>query len=107
MGNTSDRVKLLTPEGRRKAEEELHYLKTEKRRLIADRIEVAKELGDLTENAEYAEAKDEQAFNEARITELADLLKYAATVSSPGGTKDIVVVGSTVRVEGDFGERTY
>ena len=63
--------KYLTTEGRQKAEEELYYLKTEKRPLIAEKIETAKELGDLSENAEYAEAKDEQAFVEARIVYIA------------------------------------
>ena len=100
-------TKYLTPEGRQKAEEELHYLKTEKRALIAQRIETAKELGDLSENAEYAEAKDEQAFAEARILELSNLLKYAEVVTGRPEVSDVVRVGSVVTIESEAGQRTY
>src|SRR3989338_1690308 len=100
-------TKYLTPEGRQKAEEELHYLKTEKRALIAQRIETAKELCDLSENAEYAEAKDEQAFAEARILELSNLLKYAEVVAGRPEVSDVVRVGSVVTLESEAGQRTY
>ncbi|KKU47584.1 transcription elongation factor GreA [Candidatus Uhrbacteria bacterium RIFCSPLOWO2_12_FULL_46_10] len=99
--------KYLTTEGRQKAEEELYYLKTEKRPLIAEKIETAKELGDLSENAEYAEAKDEQAFVEARILELTNLIKYAEVVPHQTKVSDIVNVGSTVTIEDETGQRTY
>lgn len=99
--------KYLTPEGRRKAEEELEHLKTKKRLEIAKKIEQAKELGDLSENAEYADAKDEQAFAEARIIELTNLLKYAETVSGDAAKGGVVTLGSVVTVEGANGRRTY
>ena len=97
----------LTSEGKRKAEEELNYLITEKRVFIAKRIAAAKELGDLSENAEYAEAKDEQAFMEAKILELTNLLKQAVVLSDNGATGESVAIGSTVIVEGEFGKRRY
>lgn len=65
-------------------QEELDLLTNVKRREIADRIEKAKELGDLSENAEYHEAKDAQAFNDGRIIELSTLLKNLTVVESDG-----------------------
>jgi transcription elongation factor GreA len=68
------------------------------RRSIAERIESAKSLGDLSENAEYQEAKDAQSQNEARIAELEDILRDAVLISSKHRT-DVVDIGSTVEVE--------
>src|SRR3989338_2525656 len=97
----------LTPEGHTKLEAELKYLKTEKRKAIAKKISSAKELGDLSENAEYAEAKDEQAFTEARILELERVLKYAEVVPVSVGGSGVVVLGSTVMLKTVDGTRTY
>ena len=66
---------ILTPEGRQKLEEELHYLETEKRAEVGERIKVAREFGDISENSEYDDAKNEQGMMEARIAEI-DLEVY-------------------------------
>ena len=71
---------LITDEGRKKYEEELNFLKTEKRKEISQKIKEAREQGDLSENAEYDAAKDEQRDVEARIAELEELLKNAEVV---------------------------
>ncbi len=96
----------LTPEGLERLKEELRNLKQVRRKEIADKIERAKELGDLSENAEYQEAKDEQAFAEGRILELETVLNTATVVTSTGGTKH-VGIGNTVRVRQNGNERTY
>ncbi|HUT21907.1 MAG TPA: transcription elongation factor GreA [Candidatus Bipolaricaulota bacterium] len=99
-------VPVLTPDGLEKIKKELDYLKNKKRREISEKIEKAKELGDLSENAEYHEAKDEQGMVEARIKELEGLLK-SAVVSEASGSKEEVGVGSEVVVKSKFGEQTY
>jgi transcription elongation factor GreA len=88
---------IISPEGYAKLQEELENLSTLKRREIADRIEAAKELGDLSENAEYADAKEAQAFNEGRIGELTNLLKNLTVVAKDGG--DSIGMGSKVTAE--------
>lgn len=75
---------IISQEGYNKLQEEHDFLANVKRKEIADRIERAKELGDLSENAEYHEAKDAQAFNEGRIIELSTLLKNLTVVESDG-----------------------
>lgn len=96
----------LTPEGLERLKEELRNLKQVRRKEIADKIERAKELGDLSENAEYQEAKDEQAFMEGRILELETVLNTATIVTSTGGTKQ-VSIGNTVRVRQNGDEHEY
>ncbi len=96
---------IISEEGYHKLEDELHALSTAKRREIADRIEKAKELGDLSENAEYAEAKEAQAFNEGRIAEIASLLKNITIVT--GGHAGEVGMGSRVTVEADKQKKEY
>lgn len=73
---------IITQEGYDKLKKELEELKTIKRREIADRIQKAKDMGDLSENAEYSEAKDAQAFNEGRIGELSNMLKNLTIVEN-------------------------
>ncbi len=85
---------------------ELHYLKTQKRREIAARIEKAKELGDLSENAEYAEAKDEFSFTEGRILELEDAIPRAEVIEA-GSAKDQVAIGSRVKVTVNGKEKEF
>ena len=68
-------TQFVTAEGLEKLHAELHQLKTEKRKELANRIQEAKELGDLSENAEYQEAKNEQSFVEGRIAEIENTLK--------------------------------
>ena len=65
---------ILTPEGREKLEQELHYLETEKRAEVGERIKVAREFGDISENSEYDDAKNEQGMVEARIAEINQIL---------------------------------
>jgi transcription elongation factor GreA len=95
----------VTKAGLEKLTSELQELKTVKRKEISDRIQDAKELGDLSENAEYAEAKEEQSFTEGRILDLENSIKNAVLIEE--GASDIVVVGSTVDVESDGIARTY
>lgn len=98
---------IISKEGYQKLKNELEHLTNEKRKEIADRIERAKELGDLSENAEYQEAKDAQAFNEARIAEINNTLKNVKVVEN-NKTKNEVVMGSTITIEDEKGnERKY
>ena len=98
---------IISQEGYDKLKEELNYLTTVKRREVADRIEKAKELGDLSENAEYSEAKDAQALNEGRILELMGTLKNVTVVDNSQHSSNEVVMGSKVTVKGDSGEKQY
>lgn len=88
----------MTYEGVKKLEEELDYLKTIKRVEIKEKIKVARSFGDLSENAEYDEAKNEQAFVEGRIAQLENMLKNASVVDEADITTDKVSVGSVVKV---------
>ena len=90
--------KVLSKEGLIKLKEELEYLKNTKRPQVSERIKLAKEFGDLSENAEYQEAKDEQAFVEGRILELEHLIK-TSIVADDNQSNDLVNVGSEVVVD--------
>jgi len=90
----------LTPEGKRKIEEELDYLRTVRRREVAQRIHEAKADGDLMESAEYEDAKNEQSFVEGRILTLEGLLTNVVLIEEKGPT-DRVGMGSWVTVMGD------
>ncbi|OHA04549.1 MAG: transcription elongation factor GreA [Candidatus Sungbacteria bacterium RIFCSPLOWO2_01_FULL_47_10] len=96
----------ISLEGLEKLKEELENLKAVERKAIAQRLEAAKALGDLSENSEYQEAKEAQSLNEVKIAELEERLKHIVVIQKPVGT-DIVQVGSTVVVESDGGEETY
>ena len=89
---------ILTQEGYNKLEEELNLLKTEKRTEIAERIKVALGFGDLSENAEYDEAKSAQAENEIQITELENKLRHAKIINEKEIDTDTVQIGNTVKV---------
>ena len=89
---------IISQEGYDKLKKEFDNLVNVKRREIADRIQKAKDQGDLSENAEYSEAKDAQAFNEGRIAELAAMLKNLTVVENGHGS-DKVTMGSKVTVE--------
>ena len=96
---------IMTYEGVKKLEEELEYLKTVKRKEITEKIKVALGYGDLSENSEYDEAKNEQAFVEGRIMQLENMLKNAQIVDDSEISTDIVGVGSKVKVKDyDFDE---
>ena len=89
---------IMTYEGVKKLEEELEYLKTVKRKEITEKIKVALGYGDLSENSEYDEAKNDQAFTEGRIIQLEHMLKNAVVVDESEIPKDKVSVGSIVKV---------
>lgn len=89
---------ILTQEGYDKLEQELNYLKTEKRAEIAERIKVALGFGDLSENSEYDEAKTAQAENEVKIAELENKLRHAKIIDEKEIDTDTVQIGNTVKV---------
>ncbi len=95
----------LSEEGLEKLKKELEELKTVKRKEIAARLEHAKTLGDLSENAEYQETKEEQALVESKIVELEDMVRDAVIIK--GHRTDQVTIGSTVRVHSDRGEEVF
>lgn len=92
---------ILTYEGLKKLENELEFLKTVKRKEITEKIKVALGYGDLSENSEYDEAKNEQAFTEGRILQLENMLKNASVVDESEISTDTVSIGSIVKVK-DF-----
>lgn len=101
----SDERTFITEEGHETLKKELEYLKTGKRREIAQRIQDAKELGDLSENAEYSEAKEEQSFIEGKIIELEFLLRNARIIEKQTkGEKTTVVVGSRISLTSSNGK---
>ena len=87
---------LLTGDGVKRLEDELHFLKSVKRREVADRIRTAIDFGDISENSEYEEAKNEQAFVEGRIIKIEKMLRYARIIDTSELTPDTVGIGSTV-----------
>jgi len=90
---------ILTQEGLDKLQEELDLLSGEKRREVAARIKEAREFGDISENSEYDDAKNEQAMLEARIAQLEEKLRSAQVIDAKDVSTDIVGVGSTVHVK--------
>lgn len=91
----SEREVAVTPEGLRRMEEELNYLRTVKRQEVAERIKQARDYGDIAENPEYEDAKQEQAFVEGRIQELEETLRKARVIQETGRT-GVVTLGSRV-----------
>lgn len=89
---------ILTKEGLQKLEEELNLLRTTRRKEIAEKIKIARGFGDLSENAEYDEAKTEQAQNEDRIMKLENMLRNAQTIDESAISKDKVSIGSKVKI---------
>ena len=96
----------LTQQGLKKLKEELNDLKTTKRKEVAYRIQQAKEFGDLSENAEYQEAKNEQAFMEGRIAELNYMLKNAIIIKETKST-GIVKIGSKIKIRNGKAVKEY
>src|SRR5471030_2293736 len=90
---------IMTYEGVKKLEGELEHLKTVKRKEITEKIKVALGYGDLSENSEYDEAKNDQAFTEGRILQLENMLKNAVVVDESEIPDDIVSVGARVKVK--------
>lgn len=91
--------KILTYEGLKALEDELHELKVNRRREVAQKIKEAREQGDLSENAEYDAAKEEQRDIELRIEEIDKILKNAEVVDNEDGDDSVINVGSTVIIK--------
>lgn len=106
MTDLTEHEAVITKEGYEKAVEELNELRDVKRLEISEKIKAAKEMGDISENAEYQNAKEEQAFTEARIKELESLIKFATVTTGPVDPST-VEVGDQVTVEGSAGEKVY
>ena len=98
---------LLTQKGLEKLREELDHLVNQRRTEIAQRIKTAKEFGDLTENAEYEDAKNEQGFVEGRILTLEQMIRNASLIETDDHSDGSVQLGSSVKVKDEFGEMTY
>lgn len=99
-----DKPVFLTPEGRAKLEAELKHLREVRRPEVAERIRVAKEDGDTLDNAEFEEAKNEQAFVEGRVLTIEKLLAHAIPINADHTLHDAVRLGSSVTVINDDGE---
>ena len=98
---------ILTPEGYEKLKNEIEYLKNEKRREVADRIRIAREFGDIAENAEYDDAKNEQMLLEHRIQTLEERLRNAQVIDKKSVPKDVVSVGSHVKLRDVDAKKTF
>jgi transcription elongation factor GreA len=90
---------ILTPEGLEKLQDELDTLRTDRRREVAERIKEAREFGDISENSEYDDAKNEQAMLESRIAQLEERLRAAQVIDARALSTDAVQVGSVVHVK--------
>ncbi len=88
----------LTPEGQAKLEAELEHLETVRRREVGERIKEAKEFGDISENSEYDDAKNEQAWVESRIIEVNQILAHATIIDAPKSSTK-VTLGSKVEIK--------
>jgi transcription elongation factor GreA len=98
---------ILTAEGYEKLKQEIEVLQTEKRREVAERIRIAREFGDIAENAEYDDAKNEQAMLEHKIAQLEERLLTARVITKKEISKDTVSVGSTVRLRDVAAKQTF
>src|SRR3712207_9094587 len=90
---------ILTPEGLEKLKQEIEYLSGEKRREVAERIKDAREYGDISENSEYDDAKNEQMMLEARIAQVEERLRSATVIDQSDLSTDVVQIGSKVKVK--------
>ena len=95
---------VITDEGLKKLEKELEELKTVKRKEVAEKIKVARGYGDLSENSEYDEAKNEQGMLESRIAELEKMLKHARVLDSADIDTSVISVGSHVKIQDEDGD---
>jgi len=94
-----DREIILTPEGYRRLKDEIDYLSTKKREEVADRIKESRYFGDITENSEYDDAKNEQAMLEQRIFALEEKLRSAIVIDSKDVSTEVVGVGTKVTIQ--------
>jgi transcription elongation factor GreA len=102
-----DRPVLLTKEGLRQLETELDELVGPRRNEIAERIRQARDFGDISENAEYTEAKNEQSLLEGRIQTLESMIRNAVVIEDEPREAGVVTVGASVTVEDEDGDQTY
>lgn len=102
-----DKPVLITKQGLRKLEEEYEELTGARRREVAERIRHARDFGDIAENAEYIEAKNEQSLLEGRILTLGAMLRNAVLIEEGARQVGVVGVGVSVRVDGPDGDETY
>jgi transcription elongation factor GreA len=103
----SSKENMLTPSGLAKLEKELDYLKIVKRREVAARIKQSLEFGDISENSEYDDAKNEQAYIESRIHQLEKILRNSKVIDNTETETDAVIIGSKVKVKDmDTGEES-
>jgi transcription elongation factor GreA len=98
---------ILTPEGYEKLKSEIDHLQTTKRREVAERIRIAREFGDIAENAEYDDAKNEQMLLEHRIATLEERLRDARVIDKKDIAKDVVSVGSKVKLRDVDAKKTF
>jgi transcription elongation factor GreA len=98
---------ILTPEGYEKLKGEIDHLQTTKRREVAERIRIAREFGDIAENAEYDDAKNEQMLLEHRIATLEERLRDARVIDKKDIAKDVVSVGSHVKLRDVDAKKTF
>ncbi len=94
----------MTGEGLKKLQDELEHLKTVERKEVAEKIKVALSFGDLSENSEYDEAKNDQALLEGRIAALESQIKHARVIDESELNSEIVHIGSKVRIADDNGK---
>ncbi|MBM7097182.1 MULTISPECIES: transcription elongation factor GreA [Alteribacter] len=87
----------MTHEGKEKLEKEVEYLKTERRKEVVERIKVARDFGDLSENSEYDSAKEEQAFVEGRINQLEKMIRNAEIIEADASDSSVVSLGKSVK----------
>lgn len=106
----AEKETILTEEGLKKIEQKLEHLKTVKRREVAERIKQAIDFGDISENSEYDDAKNEQAFIEGEILTLEKMLRNAKIIHEDGANGQVVSLGTTVTLKdleyGDIFEYT-
>lgn len=95
----TEKKTILTSEGLKKLEDELEQLRTKTRKEVAEKLKVALSFGDLSENSEYDEAKNEQARVEARILQLETMLKNVTILDSNELTNEIIQIGSKVKIK--------
>lgn len=86
----------MTQAGKEKLEQELEYLKTERRKEVVERIKIARSFGDLSENSEYDAAKDEQAFVEGRVTQIENMIRNAVIITENSEVSNVVSLGKSV-----------
>ena len=95
----AEKETILTEAGLKKLEDELDYLRSEKRQQVAERLKIAISYGDISENSEYDDAKNEQAFVEGRILTLENMIRNAKVIKDSEINKDIVSLGSKVKIK--------